>query len=618
MNPNKSKIFDCKRDFFISNNNACEIINKNKVTLEKIFKKYMNNPHDSDPKEFVLKIEFIDKQIDIMYDTENPLIKKTIEQLENENSQIKQIIVTTKEKTIIPPQYELEFNHEELKNLMRKKINDDYPDKIFKTYINKTYCGKISQFILDIYEVCLIEIIMEKLEFKEFNNYVYFYLNDNLKKMREANPNKDIRIIDACRKQVEEYLIHFKDEIRDMYQYKHEVIREAYKSSNSEHFKINTDLEEKDKKYFEELTITCIIATKIKNFDELDLSQFYVLNENVLIILTALKVNKSVEKLILTTNKLGNEGAWGLPRIFLYNQKLNYIDISSNGLDNPQLEMIANGLTNLPQPKINLRNLNISSNLTLTKECGKFIAKIIEKTDCLETLNISKIGLSTGFLEIIQAFNSKMKDLGISTIKSLHAISSQIDINSLMQFANFIRDNKCSLNLLILTDNNLDNEGGKKILENLSMNTSISKVYLHDCNLNDENVLLIRKIIEENRVIQELSLYNNKFTSKAINEFLHSLADRGKLLDIEMTDSNNYSNSYNYSLSKFDISKPSNSKDINAKLDDEMINCIKTIEETYKNLDKKFILDMSFNFKLDPNVENEISKINSKYLKIHV
>jgi len=618
MNTNKVKIFDCKRDFYLSKDNVCEVLNKSKVTLEKIFRKYMNNQNDADPKELLFKIEFIDKQIDIMYDTENALIKKTIEQLENENSQIKQIFMITKEKTISPPNFILEFNHEELKDLMRKKINNEYPEKIFETYKNKSYDEKTSQFILDIYEVCLIEIITEKIEFKEFNNYVYFYLNDNLKKMREANPNKDIRIIDACRKQVEEYLVYFKEEIRDMYQYKQKVIREAYGQSNLELFKTSTDLEEKDKKYFEELTITCVIATKIKNFDELDLSQFYVLNENVLIILTALKANKTVEKLILTTNKLGNEGAWGLPRIFLYNNRLNHIDISSNGLDDPQLKMIANGLTSLPQPKINLRHLNISSNLTLTKDCGEFIAKIIDKTDCLEYLNISKIGLSTGFSKIIQAIFSKMDYLGYSTIKSLHAISSQIDENSLMQFANFIRNDKCSLQILVLTDNNFENEGGKKILENLSMNTSINKLYLHDCNLYDDTVQLIKRIIEKNRVIQELSLYNNKFTHKAVNEFLHFLASRGKNEDIQMTDSINHSNSNTYSLSKFDVSKSSNSKDVNGKFDDEMINCIKTIEETNKNLNRKLILDISYIYKLDQNTENELIKMNLKYLKLHV
>ena len=110
-----------------------------------------------------------------------------------------------------------------------------------------------------------------------------------------------------------------------------------------------------------------------------------------MIILTALKANNSVEKLILTTNKLGIEGAWGLPRIFLFNKKLQYIDISSNGLDDSHIKIISQGIDNLYQEKINLKYLNISSNQNLSgKNYAEYLAKIIDKTDNLETLNINK------------------------------------------------------------------------------------------------------------------------------------------------------------------------------------------------------------------------------------
>ena len=620
----KRPVFKITPDISINSNFVIDINDKN-VTIRKIFKKFYSKINNPESKEVIMKIEFIDKQKDLIYHQDNDLnYNIKLDQLEKENSQIKQILMTVKDQNLNIPICKAEdkkilSKKSDYKKLIHQKIETAERPNIFEIIKTENSKEKLG-YELDIFEVALIEIVMEKFEFKDFNNYIYFYLNDNLKKMREANPIKDIRIIDQCRKQVEQYLFNLKEEIKELYRLKLEMIK---LSCSGYEIKIcNETDEDKERKSFEELTITCIISTKIKGFSDLDLNQFYVLNENVLIILTALKANNSVEKLILTTNKLGIEGAWGLPRIFLFNKKLQYIDISSNGLDDSHIKIISQGIDNLYQEKINLKYLNISSNQNLSgKNYAEYLAKIIDKTDNLETLNINKTALGEGFEKLILAFIRKIETSQKSSIKSIYGYTNNIDSASLMQLANFLSKPLCSLSLIVLSDNKFDNDGGVKLFKALADNSSVKEIYLHDCFLDDNFCSLLIDIIKRNKNIRELSLYNNKFTISTVRKVLDNLNNNFESDDIIMVDANDSNmiviDNKKFELKKLDLSKSSSNKDNLSKFDYEILKILLSLEGKLKKENRKFVLDLSNLFKIDLNAEDDLNKINPLFLKIN-
>jgi hypothetical protein len=419
----------------------------------------------------------------------------------------------------------------------------------------------------DLFENMVIKIISDKFTFAEYGNYVYLYLYDNLKKLKDPKTletlrnkfkdNKDLNfenfekikseminyyeirqgVLDLFLKNTSiSYIESSKNIAKHILQINQSNCKEnlnisgsisgvsgisggstnftgisgstTCKDVNSISKSSQSMLDPQLDKFATNFFMLIFITSKLKSLSEFDLAQNQVLNDFSLVCVSALKMNETITKASFTMNKLGDEGCWGLGRVFIYNHKLVDVDLSLNMMTDENLNSFLIGLGN---STTSLVKLNLSNNYSLTKNCGKYIAQIIEKSPYLKYLNINKNPIESGFNYISNTL-LKLFDENKTPLEDLLALQIRLDSNSLKIFSEVMKHPKCTIKSLVLSENKFNNQGGSKLLRSIGKNKSLNELIVYKCEINNDLGEDLIFMLTNNRSLVSVNLFENKIS----------------------------------------------------------------------------------------------------------
>jgi len=481
------KIFNItKENKIYVNGDKATYYNKKTITFNEILKEILKNDKTSKKQDCVIKLIQKDKNPPYILNYKNNKddFNLNIEQLEiKKKIEVSSIFITF--STLPDISTELTENRSMESITEIKNLESDVKECLDKKLTKELIIASPNHW--DILENIIIKL---KENFKiEDNTHIVLQLNDNFKRIKDKNTLK-------LREPLIENLKTLKDEIREFF-----TAREIKLCQEIlDHIRVEYD----ETKALEELSISIHIHTKIKSLAELELNQFYILNDNSLILSSALKVNNSIKKLSLASNKIGSEGSWGLNRMLYYNKNIVDLDLSYNFLTDDCVKLLCKN--EVESNKFSLVKLNLSNNPNITFVSGEYVSKLILLCPYLLNLNLSKTTISNGLQAISHTFINNIETIKLQT---LIIFGTKLDSNSILLFSEYISNKSCKLKSLVLSDNNLKNEGGDALLNIIPYNESLEELYLFNCNLDSRHSQQICKIIRENKYLQKIYLYKN-------------------------------------------------------------------------------------------------------------
>jgi hypothetical protein len=387
--------------------------------------------------------------------------------------------------------------------------------------INK-FVSEFGESCLEEFEKLVILILTEKYKFSEINSYVYLYIYDNMRKLRDPKTIESFKskLKDA---QVIQDLSMFSIMMSKYYCKRAELMGRILEKN----LRIANYDEENS---FIEIMISSFLFVKFESLRELDLTQYYVMNENFLPIFAAIRLNTQITRIILNSNKLGEEGAWHLGRLLTYNKNIQELDISINLLSDDALKALVLGLNlkkdshyklgfNIQLEKstqTSLVKLSLFNNSLLTSNSGKHIANILEVSPNLKTLNISKINLEDqGFSDIVKriCIFREFKELK-SKLETIIAYNTKLRSESMYSLAQCLKHPNCPISSLTLSDNKLETAALKNFFASLTDNKCLKELNLTNCEIGNDLIEDICELLEKNRTLENFVLYNNKIDSQ--------------------------------------------------------------------------------------------------------
>jgi len=491
------------------------------------------------------------------------------------------------------------------------KMDDDSTRCSEKDFINKPSKYVNKNFSIEIYIVLLREL-KQKIQFTDYNNYFYFFLTDNLKKIKESSANKS-KLIEKYSKLVENIL-------KEM-NHKDKLVSYFLELYQGEGFKLINE-----KNILEDFTISLMIFQKMcmneQEYKVYDLEQFNISCENIIPVTLILTDLSFVKKLNLSSNKIGKEGMWAIVQILKTSKSLTSLDISFTFIDEKILEYLNNLLEKDPYQKFWLKKLNFSYNDLDKGRCAEYLANFVSKCHVLKRLNVSKSNIGEGMIYILSELEKNRN------FQTLIATSCKLDAYSLNYLSKMLLNEMLCISEVVLSDNNLNNYGGKALIRSLSLSRVI-EVIMINCELNDNICNELPVFLRVNRGTQSVNISNNRLEKISLLKEItaavsYNIDDKSKtnLKDnkegnIEKVKSNT---NLNYVLRNLDISKQKSFK--MSYFDNEFLNLIKnvkvkmfdisnnvTYEDKYKDFKrtaqeiiwKTNSIDESVTSKYDPN-----------------
>ncbi len=448
------------------------------------------------------------------------------------------------------------------------KMDDDstrYSEIDFIKYKPHKYVNK--NFSIEIYIVLLREL-KQKIQFTDYNNYFYFFLTDNLKKIKESSANKS-KLIEKYSKLVENILIEMN--------HKDKLVSYFLELYQGEGFKLINE-----KNILEDFTISLMIFQKMcmneQDYKVYDLEQFNISCENIIPVTLILTDLSFVKKLNLSSNKIGKEGMWAIVQILKTSKSLTSLDISFTFIDEKILEYLNNLLEKDPYQKFWLKKLNFSYNDLDKGRCAEYLANFVSKCHVLKRLNVSKSNIGEGMIYILSELEKNRN------FQTLIATSCKLDAYSLNYLSKMLLNEMLCISEVVLSDNNLNNYGGKALIRSLSLSRVI-EVIMINCELNDNICNELPVFLRVNRGTQSVNISNNRLEKISLLKEItaavsYNIDDKSKtnLKDnkegnIEKVKSNT---NLNYVLRNLDISKQKSFK--MSYFDNEFLNLLKNVK----------------------------------------
>lgn len=349
----------------------------------------------------------------------------------------------------------------------------------------------------DCFEHEVIKILSAKMVFSDFSN-IFLFLYDDLKKLRDQ---KTIELLkNKLKENVNEDLSILRLELRNFYEYRSSII-------NNFLGKAHETSEWTDERILNEILLTSLISEKLKNTNEFDLTQNYIMGKNIQMIMSALKFNNFIWKIVLNSNKIGEEGMFLLGRVLHFNNKITDLDISLNFLTDKAIGLFVKGIDNT---LVNLQRLNLSNNNALTSACGERLKEILVLAPNLKTLNISRINLEKGILKVFEGllFNQNLEEL--------ICIYTSLNDEILVEIANFFSEYNelIKLKKLNLSDNKFNGPcGPKEFFGALARNSHLKELVMYNCKMDNSAFDCFCRMAKLNNCLEKVSFYNNDFCS---------------------------------------------------------------------------------------------------------
>jgi hypothetical protein len=112
--------------------------------------------------------------------------------------------------------------------------------------------------------------------------------------------------------------------------------------------------------------------------------------------------------------------------------------------------------------------------------------------------------------------------------------SNRIAIDGGVALANYLKSEKCTLNVLNLNSNRIDNVGGHEMAMALRINRTLSSLNVMSNNIGDDSLFQLAKtLLHFNSTIKKVRVLNNKFDQKSMSLF-HDIAVQLPELSIDI------------------------------------------------------------------------------------
>jgi hypothetical protein len=513
-----------------NNNNNNNIFNSEKdkdKDKDKNNSKLISNNSDDEKEREKIKIKFLQEINKYIYSiTISPNFdpeKNFISDVERETSKLKIKLTPNNEISISKSMAALKGQKINLNNNWRnsfmslncQKNENGIKSKVTEQFIFDDYFNKFVKNFSDDYdcfEYEVIKVLSSIMNFSDFSN-IFLFLYDDLKKLR------DIKSIELLKNKLKDCLnedLNFlKKELKNFYEYRSLIINDFLGKKEKEKDKdkeednnINNSNNSNnniwtDEKIINEIFLTSLIAEKLRNSIELDLSQNYIMGKNIQIVISALKFNNYLRKLVLNSNKIGEEGMYLLGRVLHYKNQIIDIDISLNFLTDSSLGLFLKGIDNT---FINLQKLNLSNNFYLSFNSGIKIKEIIELSPNLRILNISKINIEKGILKVFESL------LVNKNLEEIICIQTQLNNEILTFIAKFFMENyDIRLKRLNLSENKFNENSPKDLFYSIRDNKYLKELIMYNCKMENYVFDDFCEMLIENDSLEKVNFYNNNF-----------------------------------------------------------------------------------------------------------
>ena len=246
----------------------------------------------------------------------------------------------------------------------------------------------------------------------------------------------------------------------------------------------------------------------------LDISNNNISNLGAQEIARALHENQTLQALNISCNNIRVDGAKAMAEALHKNKVLQYLDISNNNiLDNgviaisecikkhsklQQLVISGNNISSkgtnqlAEAVKINttLQSLDISNN-KISNDGVKFINDCLKHNCTLKELNLSENEITNeGVIELSEAISMNM------TLLKLNMSKNWIAIDGILNFLETINNEKCVIQSLNITHNNVTKSGLIKIEQSIKKLSFPLEVFASWNEIKDENVAVLKSTIK--------------------------------------------------------------------------------------------------------------------------
>ena len=380
--------------------------------------------------------------------------------------------------------------------------------------------------------------------FDKYNEYIMIYLYDGMKKLKEINFSSEIE-----NNRNKKYCLLKLNWERDyFYKFKKEDFLHNSEGSYNLNCFINENI----------FYCACFIYYKYNQCKIIDLTDYKFTNTSIQPLLNVLKFKENLQELNLSNNDIGNEGCYSLGNLLRINKNLSNLNLTSCKISDLGLIFLLKGLKNkYNNDKCNLNHLNLSDN-KLNENSGKNLGILLINLNKLQWLNISNNKINNkGAQDFFNVYkdilednininnsytnipNLNMNSFNLSDNLSLSNYTSKIINNleililidigiysesCLKILGDIIKLPRCGLKSLILSKNsigtsklggdNLDNI--KYFLDCLKQNRTITELMLLSCNIENNIANNIYEMLQVNKTIENLVLYDNKINGQLI------------------------------------------------------------------------------------------------------
>ena len=200
----------------------------------------------------------------------------------------------------------------------------------------------------------------------------------------------------------------------------------------------------------------------------------------------ALHENKALQYLDISNNNILDNGVIAISECIKKNSKLQELVISGNNISSKGAKQIAEAV------KINttLRNLDISNNKT-SNDGVKFISYCLKHNCILKELNLSENEITNeGVIELSEAIRMNM------TLLKLNMSKNWITIDGILNFLETINNEKCVIQSLNITHNNVTKSGLIKIEQSIKKLSFPLEVFASWNEIKDENTDVLKSTIK--------------------------------------------------------------------------------------------------------------------------
>ena len=320
------------------------------------------------------------------------------------------------------------------------------------------------------------------------------------------------------------------------------------------------------------------------------------------IIMAPSRIEPRINQLIMTQNKPKKNGCLELSKTLKFNKNIKVVNFSNCALKPIHILSLIQGLGFFEN--YNVEELDLSSNY-LKNDKQELLAKLLSHLKGLKTINLTnnyelKNGISS-FLIVLKNLYRQNK----TNLENLNLNKCLLDDISFYELGELLKSKYCKLKHLYLDKSKIPSS--INFLKRLKKNKSLTKIHFKECNLGNNDIDNIMRIIS-NTNIEDLYIYKNLFNN--FDDCLRIIYRTKLVLDKEEKkneDDINKEDSYLYNLDLSDNEYFNNNK--------EQIILLKEIidETTLYCLDLSHIL-----FGKDPNpILNKVKENPDNFTKLN-